>query len=313
MKPRVTFILPTRNRPLFVKTTLEAAAEYVGKNDEFIIVDASRDQQTKKIVDSFPFVTKYLHVDDRGEAYSVNSGLLEAKGEIVKEVSDDDIIFPKEFKAAISYLEENPEVEAIQCGGEACQLNEDGSITLIRYEKLPKKRFIAQDFNALVEYVPCGVGLIFRRSILPKVGLFDSSFTAVDTNFMARIILAKCNFKYLDICLYRHILFPHSAENRDEQIHADRSRSYALLSMWDESLTLKTVHVAKSLGIGTTDSDKGYLWVIKLLNYSRHTWAGKGCFWILGGLIELGRNVFLSRISTPVEAPYVAKWSGKSW
>lgn len=316
MSIRVTYILPTCNRPKFLDESLQRAQKLVGKKDELIVVDGSEGEESAKVVAKYPHVTEYIHIKNQGEAYGVNQGLVRAHGEFIKEISDDDIIYPEGMRLALNYLMLHPEVDALQCGGEAYEQVKHGEVKLLYCQQVPKNRNIGKDYGALLCHVPCGLGLILRRRILPKVGLFDTSYLAVDINYMARIILAKCNYQYFDVCLYRHIKYPHSGEQADFRTHADRARVHLLLSEWDGALNYKTVPVAAALGIGTSPSEVGFLWVVKVLNLFRHTIVGRMFFVSAGWVINAVRDMFIvfrTKTAKHIESHKEVKWSGKAW
>src|SRR5258708_29134530 len=131
---------------------------------------------------------------------------------------------------------------------------------------------------------------------------------------MAKIILAHCSFVYFDICLYRHISYAHSGERYEGLMHKDRARTFLLLSLWNETLTLKTAHLATALGVGEGPGDRGYVWVMKALNYLRKTTIGNQIFAVTGDSIEKFRNIYVGKQALSVE-PEVKKirWSGRAW
>lgn len=314
---RVSFILPTRNRPDFVDQTLKAAQKYVTANDELIVVDGSQDDLTEVVVKKYSkVVTKYIRTTDIGEGHKMNVGILNSAGQIIKPISDDDVIYPVALKKAISVLEKDDQIDALQCGGEAYRYDKNTKQSeFLFYEKVPAKVLIGSDYNQLLTYVPCHLGLIFKRRVLPVLGLYDTTFSGTDINLMARLIKSKLNFKYLDVCLYRHIQYEHSTELYAAVMNRDRARVFLVINNWSGALTVDTKALADGLGLSPTAANQGYIWVIKILNYMREKRIGQAIFSVLGFVIEQGRNVYISfKPLTPL--PFGTKkvrWTGQYW
>lgn len=310
----VSYILPTMNRAKYVDLALDSAKKFITDEDELIVVDGSKNDETEKVVKKYHFLNLiYIRSNDRNEAHASNVGLLRASGEIIKPISDDDFFYPDSLLQAILILKKNQLVDAVQCGGEAYRETNSG-LELLFNEKIPRDVTIASDFNGLLRYAPCQLGLIFKRKLLPLLGIFDTSFTATDINIMSRMILLKINFKYLDLCIYRHIQYAHSTELNTVKLDLDRARVFLNTYAFQSALTVNTANLCTALGFTNSTRDQGYVWTIKLLNYLRNSFLGGAIFTCMNFVISFTRDVYIKHSVGSCE-PIAAKskWSGKMW
>jgi glycosyltransferase involved in cell wall biosynthesis len=239
--PRVTYLLATRNREKILPKAFENFREFIDPSqDEFIIVDgASSDHSLEIINQNRDLITTLISEPDKGEAHAFNKGLLRAKGKIIKPLTDDDYFYPEAIKKATNLLLQDEDLDAILCAGRFMSKNTDGS------DKIYFQNFVGVDsFTSSVKniflYGSCGLGLFIKRDILSLVGLFDTSYFSIDSEYIARLIEFKVKFKFYRIHLFDHHTQPLSGVSLGmEKIKRDylriclRSRLYKLgLSYW---------------------------------------------------------------------------------
>ena len=235
-EPVVSYVLTTKNRAPFLRDALGHLQSIVSPRDELIVVDGGSTDDTLSVINEYRhLVSSYVSEDDHGEAHGFNKGILLARGEFIKVLTDDDVIFPDAMRRVIRILELHHEVDAVLCGGEQYRVDpETGSETLVGYHYLPENRTFSSDPLQMFRTIQCGVGLVFRRRILPLIGLLDTSFRAVDSDFMFRLADGRVNFKYLNLKLFRHNDLPHSGMFIVEECHRDRLRILSRTGRWEE-------------------------------------------------------------------------------
>ncbi len=122
---RVSYIIGSKNRAKFLKKSLQNIREFITKQDELIVIDGGSTDGTKALVAQNKDIITYFESEkDYGEAHALNKGILCSKGKYIKFLADDDYIYPEAMRYAISVLEKNPDIDALQCGGEAYVFNE---------------------------------------------------------------------------------------------------------------------------------------------------------------------------------------------
>ncbi len=292
VEPVVSYILTTKNRAPYLEQALDSLTTYVTSKDELIVVDGGSTDHTKSVIEEHDdLVTAYISEDDRGEAHGYNKAMLMARGEFIKFVTDDDVIFPEAMREAVRTLQRNPAVDAILCGGEEVRIHpETGEKELIGYHFLPESDTFESDPLQLFRSVQCGVGLIFRRRLLPLIGLLDCSFRAVDTDFMFRMLDLGLSFRYLNIKLYRHYDLPHSGMHLVKECHRDRLRIASRTGHWQELMNehIYTPQLIREV-IGLTGCRHGKSAMIAILEIERLRRSRFG--WILPPLAHALRLV----------------------
>jgi glycosyltransferase involved in cell wall biosynthesis len=224
---RVSYLVSTRNRAPFLARTLANVAEFLTDDDELIIMDGGSTDDTRRVVEEFgDLVTTFESAADLGEAHGYNKGIWRARGRYLKLITDDDYTFPEGMRAAIRLLEDHPEIDAIYCGGERWQLDEQtGEQRFHSNVRLPAGVPLAGRLESVLDHTACGLGLVLTRKVLERVGVFDVSYRAVDVDMLTRLCTSGADFRYADIQLFRHYIYPHSAQNAEAVLARDWARA----------------------------------------------------------------------------------------
>jgi glycosyltransferase involved in cell wall biosynthesis len=233
---RVSYLISTRNRARFLDDALQNVREFITPADELIVMDGASTDDTVQIVEAnCDIVTSFVSEPDKGEAHGYNKGILASRGRFIKLITDDDYTYPDAMRKALAIMELHPELDAVLAGGEAFELDpRTNEQHLVGYLYLPPSRKLAEDVKNVLDYVSCGLGLILTRQCIERVGLFNTTFRAVDTDYMARLIACNANFKYLNIKLFRHVTHVDSGQNNWPECRRDRLRSLLLNGRWSE-------------------------------------------------------------------------------
>jgi glycosyltransferase involved in cell wall biosynthesis len=205
--------MATYNRADRLRKTLSNVKDFIADEDELIIIDGGSTDQTRNVVEEYKeIVSTFISEPDTGEAHAINKGLFIAKGEIIKLLTDDDYFFPTAMSSAISKLEESPQLDAIVCGGEQYEIDDTGE-RFKCFWRLPSDRQFSGNVSANLEnlrFVGGGLALIFRKRILSRIGLLNTSVINTDVDFIIRIVKDGLKVKYFDVNLYHYVVYPHS-------------------------------------------------------------------------------------------------------
>lgn len=122
--PRVTVVVPTRNRAPYLRRTIDSILSQDYPNVEVIVVDGDSDDGSQDILASYGEQIRYISEPDRGPFDAINKGWFMGSGEILAWLNADDVYEPHAIRRAVAFLEANPDV-AVVYG--ACGLtDEDG-------------------------------------------------------------------------------------------------------------------------------------------------------------------------------------------
>lgn len=111
---RLSILIATMNRPQAVEETLESIEQQVFLPQELIVVDQSKDPETKKVCDDYARrvsgrgqTVKYIHQEKPSLVQARNRGVSESNGDILCFIDDDVVLFPDYFQRIKFYFQDS--------------------------------------------------------------------------------------------------------------------------------------------------------------------------------------------------------------
>jgi len=200
----ISIIICTRNRAASLRRTIEsvrALSTPPATEWELILVDNGSTDDTRAVADVAVAWTeidvKYVFEGNKGLSYARNAGLRQARGEVIA-FTDDDMLVEPDWLVRI----------AEQCAQHPMTVMFFGRTRVSRPEQ-PRLAIREGDSPVLYRF-PCtpnepgsGNNMIFRTSVLPLVGEFDTTLGAgtklgssEDTDFTYRVLRAGGMVRY---------------------------------------------------------------------------------------------------------------------
>lgn len=108
INPLVTVLIPVYNRPDVINTIYSIINQTYSNIEILIIDNASTDNTVdmiKQIEDKR--IRLLINEENRGQTYSLNRGLNEAKGKYIARIDSDDIALPKRIDRQVKFLEQH--------------------------------------------------------------------------------------------------------------------------------------------------------------------------------------------------------------
>lgn len=196
---RVSFILPVKNSVEKLEKILESCRSLVKPEDELIVLDGGSEDQTKEVVKKYVnLIDVFISEPDFNCTHAANKGILLARGKYIKPLSDHDTIYPDGMERAIDIMERNPEIDLLLCGGSK---EKNGKVS---YVYVPPGVNYGKSAEDVFRYSRCGVGHIYRRKSLARVGLFDGGSSGGDAEYLLRFIESRAVVKFCRINLFHH-------------------------------------------------------------------------------------------------------------
>ncbi len=177
-KPLVSICIPTYNSAAYIVRTIESALRQSYDNIEVVIVDDKSTDDTVNVIQAI--------MDDRirlicnevnlGMTGNWNKCINEARGEYIKLIPADDVIYESCIEKSVDMLREHEEVSLVIVGTDLIN-NEDKIIGA--YAHWPKEgifegRKIAKKSVMLNNFFGNPVCALFRKSDFVKTGGFDA-------------------------------------------------------------------------------------------------------------------------------------------
>lgn len=201
----LSYILTTFNKVEYLKVTLPYLIAACKEDEEIVIVDGGSTDGTKEYLDSLKAQNKihqFISEKDFGEAHGTNKAMLLAKGELLKIITDDDVFDFTQIRACKEYLLNNLEIDILGAEGLATTVNTT-PLQLIptehqKYVQAWKKKEGSCWFS--------GLSIMIRRTSIPLLGLFHTSFKMVDFEYVAKVSKLRPCLAFYTGYLYVNIL-----------------------------------------------------------------------------------------------------------
>jgi glycosyltransferase involved in cell wall biosynthesis len=186
--PRISIIIPTRNRAVYLRRVLDNIFESDYPNLEIIVMDGASSDDTVQVLKSYGHrVTKWLSEPDGGEYFAVNKGLAFATGEIIKFMSDDDVLVPQALGIAGLYFLANPDVDVV-FGQQKWYASTPTANVLVYDRPITDERSLTpRNWIRRSRYVPSHIASFIRKRVIDEVGGMSTEYWPGDVEFWARV------------------------------------------------------------------------------------------------------------------------------
>ncbi len=197
--PKISIITVTYNSALTLTDTLKSVQLQNYPNIEHIIVDGNSNDETLKIVQSFPHVSKWISEKDSGLYDAMNKGVQLATGDIIGILNSDDLYAHNNVLAKVAEKFMNNNVDAVY--GDLYYVNATNINKVIRVWKSGKFR----KSNFILGWMPPHPTFFVKKEVYNKAGYFNLSLKrSADYELMLRFLLKhQINVDYLQEVLIK--------------------------------------------------------------------------------------------------------------
>lgn len=231
-----SIVIPTFNSAEYIVETISSLLEQDYDDYEIILVDDGSTDNTKEVI--APYLNdrvRYIYQGNSGgPAKPRNVGIANAKGEFIFFFDSDDIALSGKMQASVALLDAQPDVGMLFTNFNLA--DGDGLITEQRYlDKYPTLKGLLDnqigDHAFLLGSTDCFTGLIksnfigtpgvvIRRSVFGKVGLFDETMRNLDDRDMWIRAAKESSVIYLDTPYFNYRNNPLSISKQRQQDQA---------------------------------------------------------------------------------------------
>ena len=186
-----TIIIPTHNRQDLVGRAIRSVLKQSYSKDryEVIVVDDNSKDNTKEVLKDFGdkiipiFLKKNL-----GIAGSSNVGIKKAMGQFIFRLDDDDYISEHTILIMTEIMKANPQIGFVYCDK-------------VLFDK--KGLEVRLETDTLDRLKRNGSGIMFRKSNLEALGLYDKNFKNAEDNELMTRYIKNFDGYYLKLPLYK--------------------------------------------------------------------------------------------------------------
>lgn len=202
--PRVSVIIPAYNGERYIALAVESVLNQTYKNLEIIIIDDGSTDNTREILQPYFNRIRYLYQENQGVAAARNSGIREAKGELIAFLDQDDFFLPDKLAAQVALFDAQSSLAIVNSGWRI--VNEEGEniFDIKPWEHLPQL-----NLETWVVYMPVlPSAMMFSKHWLDRVCGFDSQYDSVDdSDLVLRLALLGGEAAWLPqvtVCYRQH-------------------------------------------------------------------------------------------------------------
>ena len=116
----VSVIIPTYNRALLIKESIQSVFNQTHRPIECLIIDDGSTDNTAKVIGNLQtklatvdFKLIYIKQDNSGAPASRNNGIKNASGEFFQFLDSDDLLYPNKIKDQVSILQNQKQTDGV--------------------------------------------------------------------------------------------------------------------------------------------------------------------------------------------------------
>src|SRR6185295_12532492 len=170
--PRVSVLIPTRNRAGLLRATIASVLAQTFQDFEIVIIDDASDDDTPSVIAGLADarIRYFRYAENLGEAASRNAGLAHAGGDYIAFLDDDDTWLPDKVAAQVEILDRSPRrIVAVDTAYDRVDIRTGATLSTVRAEKRGDIYAELREQN----WVGCPSAVMVRRVCFDTVGLFD--------------------------------------------------------------------------------------------------------------------------------------------
>jgi GT2 family glycosyltransferase len=174
--PLVSIVIPCHNQAPFIADAIRSVRAQTYRNLEVVVVDDGSVDESAMIAESHG--VRVVRQERSGPSGARNAGFRVTSGDFVVFLDGDNLLQPHALEANLHGLEDHPESAFV--GGRYTYIDEQGARE--RSNTLPAPRTPNDHYAALLaeNYFGSPDNVMFRRSVLDVVGLFDSAVDGLE-------------------------------------------------------------------------------------------------------------------------------------
>ena len=207
---RVSVITPVYNQEKYVGRCIRSLVKQRLENDfyEIIFIDDGSTDHTQQILENYSDYIKVIrHTENKGLAISCNEGIKKALGSYIIRVDADDYIHQDLLLCSKAILDWNKNISFVWTDYHLIDENEN-VIKTVKIDKINPLKMLA-------------AGVMMRKNVIEKVGLYDESMSGVEgEDLLMRILSHHTNYDgyHLPLPFYNYTRHDKNMTNDKEEM-----------------------------------------------------------------------------------------------
>ena len=186
--PKFSVVIPTRNRAVTLKRMLDRLLQDTYPNLEIIIVDGASTDGTVDLINSYgEKISRWISEPDKGEYFAINKGIKLATGELLKLMSDDDVLRLGVFHKAADYFATHQDVDILFGQTEVWDEQEGTHVRQFQTIMMDESKLSLWHWLRHKQTV-MSLASFMRRSVFDRIGPLSTEFVAGDIELWARCV-----------------------------------------------------------------------------------------------------------------------------
>jgi glycosyltransferase involved in cell wall biosynthesis len=196
--PLVTVICLCYNQKRFVREAVESVINQTYVPIQLIVVDDFSTDGSQETINQlqvqYPQFEVLLLKENVGNCAAFNRGLALAKGEYLIDLAADDVLLPDRIRKGVEALQQAGDAFGVHFS-DAELMDGHGSFIRFHSDKYPHHTIPQGDIyvELIQRYFICPPTILFRKSVMDKLGGYDETLAYEDFDFWIR---SSRHFKY---------------------------------------------------------------------------------------------------------------------
>lgn len=208
--PLVSLVIPAKDEGVVLEEAILQALSFTypeGRKEIVIVEDGSNDatpEICRKYASRYREITLVQGGDSRGKPAALNRAMPHLRGEIIAFLDADARAHPDLLQRAVHFLQQHPDVDALQAIPQTLQGNENLITRLDSMETAFWYGAVQRAKDALGLFVHmCGSGMFIRRSTFDDLGTWDDRCLGEDVEYSTRLARAGRGLRLVPIKVWR--------------------------------------------------------------------------------------------------------------
>ncbi len=236
MLPTISIIIPTRNRAARLRQVLDALLDDPYPKKEIIVCDGASTDGTLELLRSYGDRVRWVSERDGGEFQARNKAVQMATGDIIRNLSDDDIPVSGGLAAAAEHFDQHPDTDILFGQSVNFYVTKAGKTVTADARRRTEKSITIGNFIRGTKLFPVSETVFFKRSVVNRIGAFEP-LRGGDYEYWARAASRKLKLRISDAVFVHHYRYE-ASEKSMAPIYRDLLSAHMMLanrygSHWD--------------------------------------------------------------------------------